>query len=135
MTFEETALKQIARCSRGTPRVANRILRRERDFALIEKRKTIKLTDVNNALGLMEIDSLGLDRMDRKILQVITDYYSGGPVGIETLCATLNEDRGTIEDVYEPYLLKEGFLLRTSRGRECSDKSKEHLTNISNLFE
>lgn len=135
MTFEETALKQIARCSRGTPRVANRILRRVRDFALIEKRKTIKLIDVNNALGLMEIDSLGLDRMDRKILQVITDYYSGGPVGIETLCATLNEDRGTIEDVYEPYLLKEGFLLRTSRGRECSDKSKEHLTNLSNLFE
>ena len=75
----------------------------------------------------MEIDDLGLDRMDRKILQVIEEYYKGVPVGIETLCATLAEDRTTIEDVYEPYLLKEGFLLRTPRGREISLKSREHL--------
>lgn len=78
----------------------------------------------------MEIDNYGLDRMDRKILQVIEDYYKGGPVGIETLCATLAEDRTTIEDVYEPYLLKEGFLLRTPRGREISQKSREHLQKL-----
>ena len=80
----------------------------------------------------MEIDHFGLDRMDRKILQVIEEYYKGGPVGIETLCATLSEDRMTIEDVYEPYLLKEGFLLRTPRGREISQKSKDHLKSLTN---
>jgi len=76
---------------------------------------------------MMEIDPNGLDRMDRKILEVIRDYYSGGPVGIEALCATLSEDRTTIEDVYEPYLLKEGFLIRTPRGREISEKAREVL--------
>ena len=121
------ALELMARCARGTPRIANRILRRVRDFSLVKGENEISENSVKSSLSLMEIDDLGLDRMDRKILQVIEEYYKGGPVGIETLCATLAEDRTTIEDVYEPYLLKEGFLLRTPRGREISQKSREHL--------
>lgn len=123
----DDALELMACCARGTPRIANRILRRVRDFAVVKNESVITLSSVNESLKMMEIDSFGLDRMDRKILQVINDYYKGGPVGIEALCATLAEDRNTIEDVYEPYLLKEGFLLRTPRGREISDKAREHL--------
>ena len=125
--LEKSALELIAKCARGTPRIANRILRRVRDFSLVKGETLVSTESVGKSLSLMEIDNLGLDRMDRKILQVIEDYYKGGPVGIETLCATLSEDRTTIEDVYEPYLLKEGFLLRTPRGREISQKSKDHL--------
>ncbi|MFA6237096.1 MAG: Holliday junction branch migration DNA helicase RuvB [Bacteriovorax sp.] len=131
ITLEKAAVDLIAKCSRGTPRIANRILRRVRDFSLVKGETQISESSVQKSLAMMEIDSYGLDRMDRKILQVIEDYYKGGPVGIETLCATLAEDRTTIEDVYEPYLLKEGFLLRTPRGREISQKSKEHLLNKS----
>jgi len=129
--LDSVALNHIARCARGTPRIANRILRRVRDFALVKGESKISEESVNKSLSLMEIDEYGLDRMDRKILQVIDEYYKGGPVGIETLCATLAEDRTTIEDVYEPYLLKEGFLLRTPRGREISQKSKDHLIKMS----
>jgi Holliday junction DNA helicase RuvB len=125
--LDKSAVQLIASCSRGTPRIANRILRRVRDFSLVKGESQISEASVQKSLALMEIDSYGLDRMDRKILQVIEDYYKGGPVGIETLCATLAEDRTTIEDVYEPYLLKEGFLLRTPRGREISQKSRDHL--------
>ncbi len=131
--LEQTALQLIAACARGTPRIANRILRRVRDFALVKGEIKISEESVKKSLSLMEIDSYGLDRMDRKILQVIEDYYKGGPVGIETLCATLAEDRTTIEDVYEPYLLKEGFLLRTPRGREISQKSRDHLLKMKGL--
>lgn len=130
ITLDKQALKLIAACARGTPRIANRILRRVRDFALVKGENKISEESVKKSLSLMEIDSYGLDRMDRKILQVIEEYYKGGPVGIETLCATLAEDRTTIEDVYEPYLLKEGFLLRTPRGREISQKSREHIINF-----
>jgi Holliday junction DNA helicase RuvB len=133
VTLDKAALKLIASCARGTPRIANRILRRVRDFALVKGENQISEESVKKSLSLMEIDSYGLDRMDRKILQVIEDYYKGGPVGIETLCATLAEDRTTIEDVYEPYLLKEGFLLRTPRGREISQKSKDHLLKNKNF--
>ncbi len=125
--LDQQALQLIAACARGTPRIANRILRRVRDFALVKGETKISEESVKKSLSLMEIDSYGLDRMDRKILRVIEEYYKGGPVGIETLCATLAEDRTTIEDVYEPYLLKEGFLLRTPRGREISQKSREHI--------
>lgn len=128
--ISEDALDLMADCARGTPRIANRILRRVRDFAVVKNEQKISLNSVNEALKMMDIDHYGLDRMDRKILQVINDYYKGGPVGIEALCATLAEDRNTIEDVYEPYLLKEGFLLRTPRGREITDKSREHLENV-----
>jgi Holliday junction DNA helicase RuvB len=128
--LDSKALMMIAACARGTPRIANRILRRVRDFSLVKGESKISKDSVEKSLSLMEIDHFGLDRMDRKILQVIEEYYKGGPVGIETLCATLSEDRMTIEDVYEPYLLKEGFLLRTPRGREISQKSKDHLKNL-----
>lgn len=121
------ALKTMSHCARGTPRIANRILRRVRDFAVVGKQTEIGQAEVTKALELMEIDSFGLDRMDRKILTVITDYYNGGPVGIEALSATLGEDRQTIEEVYEPYLLKEGFLLRTPRGREVSSRGHDLL--------
>ncbi len=124
------ARKKIAQSSRGTPRIANRILRRVRDFALVEGKEQVMTAEVEQALRLMDIDELGLDRMDRKILSVIVEYYGGGPVGIEALCATLAEDRTTIEDVYEPYLLKEGLLLRTPRGRMISDKAKDHLKHV-----
>ncbi|MFT6068632.1 MAG: Holliday junction DNA helicase RuvB [Bacteriovoracaceae bacterium] len=123
----EGAKLEMAKCSRGTPRIANRILRRVRDFALVEGNKVIDSGHVKKSLELMDIDSSGLDRMDRKIIKVIKDYYKGGPVGIEALCATLAEDRSTIEDVYEPFLLKEGFILRTPRGREISDKAIRHI--------
>lgn len=117
----------IATMARGTPRVANRILRRVRDFSIVKKVEEMDENDVTLALKLLGIDCYGLDAMDRKILSLIDEQYKGGPVGIDALCATLCEDRHTIEDVYEPYLLKIGFLLRTSRGRVISDKAKEYL--------
>ena len=125
--FEEMAKEEIARRARGTPRIANRILRRVRDFALVNKKKLVGESEVNSALNLMDIDGLGLDSMDRKILSVIKEYYQGGPVGIDALSATLGEDKQTIEEVYEPYLLKQGLLLRTPRGRVLSEKAIEHL--------
>lgn len=130
MEFSVDGINLVASCSRGTPRIANRILRRVRDFALVNDIKLVDAPQVREALDLMNIDHLGLDSMDRKILTVIRDYYSGGPVGIDALSATLGEDRGTIEEVYEPYLLKEGFLVRSSRGRVLTDKANEHLQSI-----
>ena len=123
--FEKEAKLTIAECSRGTPRVANRILRRVRDFALVKEFKVVTTNIVKKALNLMDIDYRGLDQMDRRIMQVMHEYYNGGPVGIDALCATLSEDRSTIEDVYEPYLLKEGYIIRTPRGRELSEKSRK----------
>lgn len=118
---------EIARRSRGTPRIANRILRRVRDYVLVNKKKQAELVDVQKALQLMDIDELGLDTMDRKILTVMKQIYSGGPVGIEALSATLGEDKQTIEEVYEPYLLKQGLILRTPRGRQLSDEALRHI--------
>jgi Holliday junction DNA helicase RuvB len=118
---------EIARRSRGTPRIANRILRRVRDYTLVARKGVTELEDVQKALQLMDIDELGLDTMDRKILSVMKQYYSGGPVGIEALSATLGEDKQTIEEVYEPYLLKQGLILRTPRGRVLSDEATRHL--------
>jgi Holliday junction DNA helicase RuvB len=122
VSASDESLMKMAKCSRGTPRIANRILRRVRDFMLVSGKNTIDEIEVQKALDLMQIDENGLDRMDRKIISVIEEYYSGGPVGIDALCATLGEDRTTIEDVYEPYLLKEGFLIRTPRGRMVGKK-------------
>jgi len=131
MELSPSSLEKMAKCARGTPRIANRILRRVRDYSLVKNESVTSIETINEALKMMEVDECGLDRMDRKILSVILDYYKGGPVGIETLSATLSEDRNTIEDVYEPYLLKEGFLIRTPRGREISDKAIKHLEKWS----
>lgn len=127
LDLSDEAKVSIAQRSRGTPRIANRILRRVRDFALVNNERIIKAREVEAALSLLDIDNLGLDSMDRKILNVMKNYYQGGPVGIEALSATLGEDKQTIEDVYEPYLLKEGLILRTPRGRTLSEKATRHL--------
>jgi holliday junction DNA helicase RuvB len=114
---DEAGVREIAARSRGTPRIANRLLRRVRDFAQVTSNGKISLPVVAKALGVMDIDEQGLDPMDRRLLHVIARNYAGGPVGIDTLATALMEDRETIEDVYEPYLIQMGFLHRTSRGR------------------
>ncbi|MCB9094890.1 MAG: Holliday junction branch migration DNA helicase RuvB [Halobacteriovoraceae bacterium] len=130
LNIEEEAMSIMAACSRGTPRIANRILRRVRDFSVVKKFPVIGVDEVRESLKLLDIDEQGLDPMDRKILKVIKEYYGGGPVGIEALCATLGEDRSTLEEVYEPFLLKEGFILRTPRGRTLSEKSLQYLASL-----
>ncbi|MDC0255455.1 Holliday junction branch migration DNA helicase RuvB [Bacteriovoracales bacterium] len=124
------ASKKLAGCSRGTPRVANRILSRVRDFGLVRGEDLISLGLLDHALKLMEISEFGLGVMDLKILNCIQENYGGGPVGIEALSATLSEDKQSLEDVYEPFLLKEGYLLRTPRGRMISEKSKTVIESI-----
>lgn len=128
IALSEEAKFQIARRSRGTPRIANRILRRVRDFALVNKKAAVDTQEVKAALSLLDIDDLGLDSMDRKILTVMKNYYQGGPVGIDALSATLGEDKQTIEEVYEPYLLKQGLILRTPRGRLLSESAINHIS-------
>ncbi|MEW5922586.1 MAG: Holliday junction branch migration DNA helicase RuvB [Candidatus Zixiibacteriota bacterium] len=123
---EESAL-EIARRSRGTPRVANRLLRRVRDFAQVKGNGKITVELARRALDAEGIDSIGLDNLDRKFLKVIIEYYKGGPVGIEALGATLSEELDTLVDVVEPYLLKIGFLQRTKRGRMVSSEAVRHL--------
>jgi Holliday junction DNA helicase RuvB len=128
ISLSDEAKIQIAKRSRGTPRIANRILRRVRDFALVNKAHTVETKEVKAALSLLDIDDLGLDSMDRKILSVMKNYYQGGPVGIDALSATLGEDKQTIEEVYEPYLLKQGLILRTPRGRMLSENALSHIS-------
>lgn len=127
LKINSDGISEMAKRSRGTPRIANRILRRVRDFVVVKKVETANKDTVNDALNLLQVDEYGLDPMDRKIMKVMKDYYNGGPVGIEALCSTLGEDKTTLEEVYEPYLLKEGFLLRTPRGRVLSEKALLHL--------
>lgn len=117
---------EIACRSRGTPRIANRLLRRVRDFAEVENQGRITPELAKTALNRMEVDSLGLDEMDRKILSVIIHKFAGGPVGLETLSAALSEDKGTLEEVYEPFLIQEGLLQKTQRGRVATDLAKKH---------
>jgi len=119
--------REIALRSRGTPRIANRLLRRVRDFAEVTADGTITLAVADDALTRLEIDDIGLDAVDRRLLGSIIENYSGGPVGLETIAATINEEAITIEDVYEPFLLQQGFLTRTSRGRCVTRKAYEHL--------
>lgn len=121
------AAMEIARRARGTPRIVNRLLRRTRDFADVLGDGTIDRDMADEALTRLDIDSAGLDEMDRRLLKVIIDTYKGGPVGIDTLSAALSEPRDTLEDVYEPYLLQQGFLARTARGRVVTDRAFEHL--------
>jgi holliday junction DNA helicase RuvB len=118
---------EIARRSRGTPRVAIRLLRRVRDFAQVEGDGMVDRAIADHALRQMEVDREGLDDMDRKILRVILDKFQGGPVGVETISASISEEPGTIEDVYEPFLIQKGFLKRTPRGRVATPAAYEHL--------
>jgi Holliday junction DNA helicase RuvB len=121
------AAHELARRSRGTPRIANRLLRRSRDFAQVLSDGKLDAKTAREALDRLEVDTVGLDQMDRRYLTVIIDHYDGGPVGIETLAAALSEPRDTLEDVYEPYLLQKGFLARTARGRVATRHAFEHL--------
>jgi len=121
---------ELARRSRGTPRIANRLLRRVRDFAQVRADGIITLTVVQNALKLLEIDEIGLDQMDRMILLTIIDKFNGGPVGLDTLAAAICEESDTIEDVYEPFLIQQGFLNRTPRGRMATKSAYLHFARI-----
>ena len=125
--IDKEAANEIARRSRGTPRIANRILRRVRDYASVLGNGTITLQIAKIALSKLEIDNLGLDEIDRKMLQTIIKTYGGGPVGLETLAATIGEEIDTIEDVYEPYLIQIGFISRTPRGRIALPDAYKHL--------
>ncbi|MCS7182137.1 MAG: Holliday junction branch migration DNA helicase RuvB [Thermoanaerobaculum sp.] len=125
--LEEDAAWEIARRSRGTPRVANRLLRRVRDFAQAQGSEVITLEAARFGLERLEVDAYGLDELDRRLLSAIIEQYRGGPVGLRSLAATLGEDQGTLEDIYEPYLLQAGFLQRTPRGRVVTDLARRHL--------
>ena len=125
--IEPEGARELARRSRGTPRIANRMLRRVRDFAQVRADGVITKQVADEALTRLEVDQLGLDALDRRMLRSIIEFYGGGPVGLETLAATINEEAITLEDVYEPYLLQQGFLTRTPRGRCVTQKAYQHL--------
>ena len=125
--IERTGAEEIASRSRGTPRIANRMLRRVRDFAQVHGGGVITEAIADEALSRLEIDKIGMDEVDRRMLRSIIELYGGGPVGLEALAATINEEAVTLEDVYEPYLLQQGFLTRTKRGRCVTRKAYEHL--------
>ncbi len=124
--IEEKGAVELARRSRGTPRLANRILKRVRDFAQVKYEGVITEEIAKTALDLMDVDKMGLDHMDRNILVTLIEKFKGGPVGLDTLAAAIGEDAGTIEDVYEPYLIQNGFLNRTPRGRVVTDAAYKH---------
>ena len=121
---------EIARRSRGTPRIANALLRRTRDFAQIKGNGSIDTEIAKFALNALNVDEHGLDEMDNRILLTIIDKFKGGPVGIKTIATAVGEDEGTIEEVYEPFLIQEGYLMRTSRGRECTETAYKHLGRL-----
>ncbi len=125
--IDDDASYEIARRSRGTPRIANRLLRRTRDFADVEGESKIDVKMARDALDRLEVDKTGLDEMDKKILSTVIDFYKGGPVGVSAVAAVVSEDAGTIEEVYEPFLLQKGYLRRTLRGREATEKAYELL--------
>ncbi|MBQ2247654.1 MAG: Holliday junction branch migration DNA helicase RuvB [Tidjanibacter sp.] len=125
--IDDKAAHEVALRSRGTPRIANSLLRRVRDFAMVEGDGTITLPITRRALEALNIDSRGLDEMDNKILRAIIEKFGGGPVGVNTIATSVSEEAGTIEEVYEPFLIKEGFLKRTPRGREATDLAYSHL--------
>ncbi len=127
VAIDDTGASEIAKRSRGTPRLANRLLKRVRDFAQVRYGGDITGDIAKFALDLLEVDSYGLDRTDRNLMQVIIEKFGGGPVGLNTLSAAIGEDAGTIEDVLEPYLIQNGFLMRTPTGRVATEKAYEHL--------
>ncbi len=127
VAVDDGGTKQIAERSRGTPRVANRLLRRVRDYADVKADGVITAKEAETALDMMEVDSLGLDEVDRKILTTIIENFGGGPVGINTIAAAIDEEKDTIESIYEPFLMRIGFLERTIRGRKITPRAYEHL--------
>jgi Holliday junction DNA helicase RuvB len=141
LKIDEDAAVEIAKRSRGTPRIANRLLRRTRDFADYENKKSIDIEIAKKALAALEVDEYGLDEMDKEIILAIIDKYNGGPVGLNTLSVAVNEDPGTIEEVYEPFLIQQGFIQRTPRGREATQLAykrfgrKKLLNNSGSLFD
>lgn len=142
VSLDNDAADEIAKRSRGTPRIANRLLRRTRDFADFEGMESINLTIAKKALTALEVDNFGLDEMDKSIILTIIEKFKGGPVGLSTLAVSVNEDPGTLEEVYEPFLIQQGFIQRTPRGREATDlayirfnKSKKKIDKQNNLFE
>ncbi len=141
VAIDENAAEEIAKRSRGTPRIANRLLRRTRDFADFEGLELINLAIAKKALTALEVDDLGLDEMDKAIILTIIEKFKGGPVGLGTLAVSVNEDPGTLEEVYEPFLIQQGFIQRTPRGREATDlayvrfgKTKKNVSNQNDLF-
>ncbi|MFZ1290983.1 MAG: Holliday junction branch migration DNA helicase RuvB [Melioribacteraceae bacterium] len=141
VSIDENAAEEISKRSRGTPRIANRLLRRTRDFADYENLNKIDLSIAKKALKALEVDNFGLDEMDKAIILTIIEKFKGGPVGLNTLAVSVNEDPGTLEEVYEPFLIQQGFIQRTPRGREATDlayirfnKSKKNIKQ-DNLFE
>lgn len=140
LNIDDNASIEIAKRSRGTPRIANRLLRRTRDFADFDDKLVIDVEIARKALTALEVDEYGLDEMDKEIILAIIDKYKGGPVGLNTLSVAVNEDPGTIEEVYEPFLIQQGFIQRTPRGREVTDLAykrfgKSRLGAASGLFD
>ena len=140
VNISDDGAMELASRSRGKPRIANRILRRARDFAEVKGSGKIDLKIAQSSLQKLGIDEIGLDDMDRKILNIIIEQFSGGPVGLKSLAVAVGEDSTTIEDVYEPFLIKEGFLMRTNRGRVAQDSAydllgKQKMKDQQGLFE
>jgi len=127
IAIDDAGAQELARRSRGTPRVANRLLRRVRDFAQVERTARIDLAAARSALALLEVDEYGFEDVDRKLLSTLIAHYDGGPAGLKALAAAVGEDAGTLEDLYEPFLIQEGFLQRTPRGRVATRRAYEHL--------
>lgn len=127
VSLDEEGALEIGKRSRGTPRIANRLLRRLRDYALVIGTGVVTFDIVQRGLGMMDIDDHGFDAVDRRILTLLIDYFDGGPVGVETLATAINEERDTIEDVYEPFLIQSGFIKRTARGRVALPRAYEYL--------
>ena len=135
IVIEPGAIKTIAQASRFTPRIANRLLKRVRDYAQMNNNSVIKSRTALDALKMLEIDDKGLEETDRKILHTISDTFSGGPAGLKAIAAAISEEEGTIEDVYEPYLIQIGFLARTQKGRTITQKGKKHIGLDKNLLD
>ena len=133
ISIDDDAAWEVALRSRGTPRIANALLRRVRDFAMVKGEGHIDLEITRIALKALNIDSRGLDQMDNKILSTIIEKFKGGPVGLNTIATAVGEEAGTIEDVYEPFLIKEGFIKRTPRGREATELAYRHLGLTPNI--
>ena len=126
LDIDQDGAKEIAKRSRGTPRIANRLLRRVRDYAEVKAKGSVNKKIADEALKMLDVDLMGLDLMDRNLLKAIIEKFSGGPVGLDNLSAAIGEEKETIEDVIEPYLIQQGYLMRTPRGRIATQKSYVH---------